>query len=493
MHTSSFAFLRTSILAALGVGVLGCGGSVVVDVGGAGGGSGTSGTSGTSTGNTTVSTGTGIPSSVCAGAVPIMTTDGADSGFARCPDGTIHRVAVTSCNSKINSPACLGNEDSLSCTTDADCTAKPHGKCVHSEGGFDIPGTYCGCEYACENDSECDSGVCVCDGVVDAGKGHSFCAQSAACITGADCGSGECGITSFFDGCMYNVELACRSANDICRLDADCTGGGKCATVYGSGQWSCEFEGCAIGRPLLVEGRARTATPKARGDWSVESLDLDLAGLSPELREALAVHWQGAAALEHASIASFARFTLELLSLGAPPDLVADAQRAALDEVEHAKIAYALASAYAGRALGPSALDLQGLPIARDRREVVRSLIEEACVGETLGVAEARWLSDVVEDPALRDLLSRIADDEQRHAELAWRTLAWMLEGEGASLRSFAREVFDEAMEAMAAARLPKRMAARECGLLSASEIMAVRQKALAEVVGPCKEALLPS
>ena len=44
-------------------------------------------------------------------------------------------------------------------------------------------------------------------------------------------------------------------------------------------------------------------------------------------------------------------------ALGAPPDLLHAAQAAAADEIEHARIAYALASAYAGRATsvrGPS-------------------------------------------------------------------------------------------------------------------------------------------
>jgi hypothetical protein len=37
------------------------------------------------------------------------------------------------------------------------------------------------------------------------------------------------------------------------------------------------------------------------------------------------------ALFQHASVASFARFSLELLALGAPPDLVAAAHAAALD------------------------------------------------------------------------------------------------------------------------------------------------------------------
>src|SRR5262249_9378447 len=148
----------------------------------------------------------------------------------------------------------------------------------------------------------------------------------------------------------------------------------------------------------------------------------------------------------------FARFTLELLALGAPAHLVADAQRAGLDEVEHARLAYAMASAYAGRPLGPGPLDLGPLTIRADRRELLPALILEGCVGETLGVAEALTLAlalaDEASDPALQRLHARIAADEQRHAELAWRSLAWLLDGAGEEGQRLAARCFDEAIAA---------------------------------------------
>ena len=63
------------------------------------------------------------------------------------------------------------------------------------------------------------------------------------------------------------------------------------------------------------------------------------------LRDAVVKAWTTAARAEHASVASFARFTLQLLHLGAPADLVADAQQAALDEVRHARLCFGVASA----------------------------------------------------------------------------------------------------------------------------------------------------
>jgi rubrerythrin len=77
--------------------------------------------------------------------------------------------------------------------------------------------------------------------------------------------------------------------------------------------------------------------------------------------------------------------------------------------------------------------------VPSDPRAIVRSLVEEACVGETLGVAEALALADACVDPALSAVHRRIAADEQRHAELAWRTLGRLL-ARDPSLASAARE-----------------------------------------------------
>ena len=71
--------LQASLLAAMGFAA--CGGNVVVD-----------GNKSGSGGGTTTTTGTGAGTGECAGAVPVPTKGGAYSGFARCPDGTVHRL-----------------------------------------------------------------------------------------------------------------------------------------------------------------------------------------------------------------------------------------------------------------------------------------------------------------------------------------------------------------------------------------------------------------
>ncbi|MDC0743154.1 ferritin-like domain-containing protein [Polyangium mundeleinium] len=489
----AFLSLRLSLFAALGLSAIACGSSV--ENGGSGGAGGSGGSASSSSSSSQGGAGGGgFPG--CAGGTPILLANGSDSGYVRCDDDTIHRAAVVACDPTINAPACEGTETNKSCTTDADCTDKPHGKCIHRDASGEDPNTSCGCAYACANDAECGAdSVCVCDGVVDNGVAWSRCSVSATCKVDADCPSGECGITSFFDGCYPQVGLACRSDADACRVDADCMGGAACVTIPWNstpGTFTCETDSCAIGRPLLVAGAARTAPASARVDWILAEITPDTASLDPAVRSALAEAWTEIAALEHASVASFARFTLQLMALGAPPELLFAAQQAAADEVEHARVGYALASRYADRPIGPSKLDLTGVPLDTDPRVVLASLIEEACVGETIGAAEALALAGIVRDPVLREVHARIAEDEQRHAELAWRTLRFLLAGADEDTRRFARATFDRAIEAASAEpSLRRAVVAEDVGLLSSKQIGALRRQALRDVVRPCADALL--
>lgn len=508
-HLLSLGSLRLSLLAAAGLGVAACGNSSTTATASGHGGAGSSasstgGAAGASQGSggaMTVSSSSGSGGAggaggtggtggalgpgdaVCAGAKPLMATNGMPTGFAQCPDGTIHRNEVVACDATIDAPTCTGTEQTVSCTSDADCTMGPHGKCASVEL-LDDTGltTLCGCFYACANDAECGTGnVCVCGGVLETDNDWSLCAP-AACGTGDDCESGNCAITMYTDNCSVDVNLGCRTPADACHIDDDCAsvdGPYRRCVLTNAAAWACEASTCILGRPLLVDGQARTAPAVERGDWSA-AVTPDLSGLDAAARTVEAERWLTAAALEHASVASFARFTLELLALGAPAALVAAAQRAGLDEVEHARVAYGLASAYAGRNFGPGPLDLGALRVSTDRREVLRSLIDEACVGETLGVVEALALAEDAVDPVLQRIHRRIAADEQRHAELAWRTLAWLLDGADQATRSFASRCFDDAVASVERASAP----------VSAS-LGAARRQAIREVVLPCAAAVL--
>jgi hypothetical protein len=158
--------------------------------------------------------------------------------------------------------------------------------------------------------------------------------------------------------------------------------------------------------------------------------------LAPEERVAIARAYAEDARAEHASVAAFARFSLELLACGAPPDLVADAHRAALDEIDHARLGFAVATRIGGEPVGPGALAMDAAALApRGLVDLVHATAREGCLGETLAAFEAAAARDACEDATLRDLWDAVARDEARHAALAWRFAAWAIDIEGEAAR----------------------------------------------------------
>lgn len=442
--------------------------------------------------------------SVCEGSTAILDASGAATGYERCDDGSVHRVSAVAVSSTIEGESCRGDEEYQSCTTDADCTygRGSVARCIHDDsvdiGGRMVPGASpdtaipegsgCNCAYSCATDADCGDGfACVPTGIVTKNEAWSTCVP-AACSTDSACESGECGVASYDDGCGYNPSLACRTDADECRSDEDCDEA-QCAAEDDEDEiFACREMNCAIGRPLSVEGGSRTAGCAPRGDW-VGELVVGAGEVSGELRAALGAWWTDVAAMEHASVGSFARFTLELLSLGAPPELLAETQRAAADEVAHARLAYTLAGIWRGEAVGPGPLSLDGVRPGADAAAILRALVEEACVGETLGAAEARAAASGVEDPALREALLGVAADEERHAALAWRTLRWMLKRDP-SLRAAAREAFAAAVSEARGRPLGLCPDAPELGVLGSRARRAVHLRALEAVVSPMVEAL---
>jgi hypothetical protein len=95
--------------------------------------------------------------------------------------------------------------------------------------------------------------------------------------------------------------------------------------------------------------------------------------------------------MEHASVAAFARFVLELLSAGAPLELVEGAGDAMRDELRHTQICFGLASAYAGAPIGPGPLDTTGAlePVSFEARLTTR-VSGSVCRGDRGGAAAGR-------------------------------------------------------------------------------------------------------
>lgn len=65
-------------------------------------------------------------------------------------------------------------------------------------------------------------------------------------------------------------------------------------------------------------------------------------------------------------------------------------------------------------------------PAGSLRQLAVEALLD-GCLNEGRAAAEASLSAIGTEDPALRSLLQTIAADEDRHAELVWSILKWVL------------------------------------------------------------------
>jgi hypothetical protein len=257
-----------------------------------------------------------------------------------------------------------------------------------------------------------------------------------------------------------------------------------------------EETGVCVGRPLVIDERPRAAAGRRGDGWAV-GREPACAELGRAERAALAKAWLAAALGEHASIASFARFSLELLAVGAPAELVAGAHAAALDEVRHAELCFALASAYAGEELTAGRLDAACAAwSAVSLAEMARATARDGCIGETVAAVIAAEQLARATDPAVRAALETIARDEAAHAELAWRTVAWALEVGGAPVLRAVSEVFRDAVrhapdagDAFAPWLSSPAMASH--GLLARADADAVVESALAEIVRPCAARLL--
>jgi hypothetical protein len=263
--------------------------------------------------------------------------------------------------------------------------------------------------------------------------------------------------------------------------------------------YECGLRVCGPGgRPYLDGGHALLATVEkggGAGGWR-EGAPPRVDDLTAAERAELAAAWTRDALLEHASVASFSRAALALLAAGAPAELLARTHEAALDEVRHARLCFALASTYAGEARDPGRFPLGGsVAIPVTLAEIAASVVEEGCVGETVAAIVAAEQLARAKDPAVRAALARIADDEARHAELAWRTVAWAVDVGGADVRSAVARAFFAAIraaqEAPAAESLRPSTTSEAHGRLDGATAARVTATAVADVVTPAAWTLM--
>jgi len=215
------------------------------------------------------------------------------------------------------------------------------------------------------------------------------------------------------------------------------------------------------GRPLRVRGRVVKADVVDSEGWTGAGPGPDTRELSLPARVALAAGWAEIARSEHASVPAFSRLALTLMSFGAPAHLVEAAHRAALEEIEHARLAFALAGAYADTAAAPGSLvELRHAPAvtAMSLAELAQESLIDGCLNEGIGAEVARESFARAGDPAARAALEIIARDESSHAELAWQIVEWCCSEGGAEVGRKLRKAIHAPCPFAAPSALPEHL-----------------------------------
>jgi hypothetical protein len=322
-------------------------------------------------------------------------------------------------------------DGTVDCETAADCR------------GFDL--AYCGqvgpigplkCLSGCLTDADCGTGaVCLCSDRPSATGGT--CLAKNDCVVDADCGPGSLCL-QYYRAC-FGEGFACSSPDDECLSTDECAADQICLMAddpTGGHHRTCEDHVICNGRPFLVEEKARVAWVEPGRSWLGKSRRRpSTEHLTASERAELAAHWSRLGQMEHASIAAFARFQLQLLALGAPAELIEACTRALADETAHTRLCFELASAYAERDIGAGPLDVAHSLDAVSLLDVLDLVLLEGCFGETSAALEAIEAAERAVDPVIVAAYDQIAADEQRHAELAFKFVQWALARGGSAAR----------------------------------------------------------
>ena len=138
---------------------------------------------------------------------------------------------------------------------------------------------------------------------------------------------------------------------------------------------------------------------------------------------------------EHASIATFNKFTLELMSINAPLWLIKLSNMAIKDEIRHSKIAFDIANIYKNNShyhdnycFIPNVFPSHIINIDTDLNKIAMDTIIGGCFGETISaltIIDNQYNNN--NNNNIDKYIYKIAEDEIRHAALAWTTIKWII------------------------------------------------------------------
>lgn len=188
--------------------------------------------------------------------------------------------------------------------------------------------------------------------------------------------------------------------------------------------------GAAWGRPLRIKGRQLHPDLREGSDWT-KGARPDPSGLNEPTRKALHALWLHDAQKEHASVPAFSRISWLLAAVGAPAELMEWSHRAALEEIDHTRLCFALAAGYGGRSYTVEPMPdllLGGLDLKDDPLVVLATeSLSDGCQLEDFNADVAAACAKGCEEPTTRAVLEQIAREERSHADFSWALVEWLL------------------------------------------------------------------
>ena len=227
-----------------------------------------------------------------------------------------------------------------------------------------------------------------------------------------------------------------------------------CICFYGVSEImrSGSFKG---GRPYNIEGQPLLTTVTNHksnenkynflgDDWILNIDNIECIEVDEDIRKLLVNHYVSAGIAEYLSIASFNKFSLELVSLSAPSFLIKLAFEAGIDEIKHAKYSFQIANYFNminnenDEILYPDEIHSHNLDIDNNVNNICIETINDGCFEETVSALIIYYQYKNIQSylhendnndsilTLLSDMLLTIINDEIRHSALAWIAVKYM-------------------------------------------------------------------
>jgi len=195
------------------------------------------------------------------------------------------------------------------------------------------------------------------------------------------------------------------------------------------------------GRPLHIQGKpVRAEVHLGKGSNWARGQRPDSSHLDEPTRTALEALWLQDARGEHASIPAFSRISWQLVAIGAPSELLEWAHKAALEEISHTRLCFALAEGYGGRSYYVQPIPdmlVGGLDLTNDPIKVIAiETIFDGCLMEGFFANLASVATIQCEEPATLAALEQIAHEEASHAAFSWALLKWLFKEHPTKLKA---------------------------------------------------------